>query len=100
MAQRLQKNFKKRFWNKPRSVPESKERIYYGLDGDRSANIATGFGRRVFTCARQAGAHHAHQALAYFSRARSYNLAFFVFKHVNPSSPIMRNNDGGTVHRS
>jgi hypothetical protein len=93
------KYLKKDSGTNTRSVPELKEWFYYGLDGDRSANIAESVGRRVFTCGRQAGAHHVHQGLAYFPRARSYNLTLFIFEHVNPSGPIKGKNDGGTVHR-
>src|ERR1044072_179194 len=100
MVQRLQKILKKRFWNKYEVCSRIRRSVFgYGLDGDRSANIAAGVDLWVLTRARQTGAHHVHQGLAYFSRARSYDLAFFILKHVNPAGPIKGKNDGGTVHR-
>src|SRR6185369_11971267 len=94
------KNLKKDSGTNLSLFQNRRSNFYYGLDGDRSANIAAGVGLCVFTRARQTGAHHVHQGLAYLARARSHNLTFFVFKHVNPASPIKGKNDGGTVHRS
>jgi hypothetical protein len=68
MAQALQKNLKKNFWNRSKPVPESKEEHDADcLYGNRSSNVTAIEVLSLVPNRRETGADDVHQSLANFA---------------------------------
>ena len=97
MAQGLQRNFKKRFWNRTTPVPEL-EHFYFQLNRDSSTNVIARLALTLVGGRRYAGADDVKQGLADFPGTRTNYLTLFIFKNINPACRIEGKNHRPRVH--